>query len=220
MYSPFSPLHLLLFILSVVLLFAVIQLELINIAFERLELSSTSAFMLLATCLFGSPINLPLFRLKSAPNAAPPTGRYGLLRIPSLPYHGYTLITINVGGGLVPVAFSLYLLAQHSFSFDQVMLTVSAVSAVSYFVSRPMPGIGIGMPLLVAPLTAALSAMLINQPVSAPLAYIGGTLGVLIGADLLRLRDIARMAIPAASIGGAGTFDGIFLTGFVAVLLA
>jgi uncharacterized membrane protein len=42
----------------------------------------------------------------------------------------------------------------------------------------------------------------------------------LIGADLLRIRDIRRMGTPLAAIGGAGTFDGIFITGIVAVLLA
>jgi uncharacterized membrane protein len=43
---------------------------------------------------------------------------------------------------------------------------------------------------------------------------------VLLGADLARLGEIRRMGAPVASIGGAGTFDGIFLTGLVAVLLA
>jgi uncharacterized membrane protein len=58
------------------------------------------------------------------------------------------------------------------------------------------------------------------EPVNAaPLAFASGVLGVLIGADLLRLPDIRRMGIPIASIGGAGTFDGVFLTGIIAVLL-
>ena len=51
-------------------------------------------------------------------------------------------------------------------------------------------------------------------------AYVAGTTGVLIGADLLRINDIRQLGAPSASIGGAGTFDGIFLTGIVAVLLA
>jgi uncharacterized membrane protein len=45
-------------------------------------------------------------------------------------------------------------------------------------------------------------------------------MGVLIGADILRLKDIREMGPPYAAIGGAGTFDGVFLTGIVAVLLA
>ena len=51
------------------------------------------------------------------------------------------------------------------------------------------------------------------------LAYISGVMGVLIGADLMRLRDVLKMGAPMASIGGAGTFDGIFITGLIAVLL-
>src|SRR3569623_306647 len=43
---------------------------------------------------------------------------------------------------------------------------------------------------------------------------------VKIGADLLRLNVIRKMGVPVAAIGGAGTFDGIFITGIVAVLLA
>ena len=75
------------------------------------------------------------------------------------------------------------------------------------------------MPVLIAPLTAALIAVAINIEHSAPLAYISGTLGVLIGADLLRLKDVRQLGAPVASIGGAGTFDGIFMTGIVAALL-
>ena len=45
-------------------------------------------------------------------------------------------------------------------------------------------------------------------------------MGTLIGADLLHVRQVIRLAAPVASIGGAGTFDGVFLTGIIAVLLA
>jgi len=41
----------------------------------------------------------------------------------------------------------------------------------------------------------------------------------LIGADLLNLDKVAGLGAPIASIGGAGTFDGIFVTSIVAVLL-
>ena len=45
-------------------------------------------------------------------------------------------------------------------------------------------------------------------------------MGTLIGADLTNLDKVAGLGAPVASIGGAGTFDGIFLTGILAVLLA
>jgi uncharacterized membrane protein len=135
-------------------------------------------------------------------------------------FHGKTLIAVNVGGGLIPVAFSLYLLNHHPLAVGQVVVATALVAVVCYFASRPIPGLGIGMPIFVAPIAAALVAIVVNQSESAPLAYISGTLGVLIGADVLRLGNIRTMGVPIASIGGAGTFDGIFLTGIVAVLLA
>ena len=54
----------------------------------------------------------------------------------------------------------------------------------------------------------------------AGLAYAGGTLGTLLGADLANLRQVRRMGAPVVSIGGAGTFDGVFITGIIGVLLA
>jgi hypothetical protein len=39
-----------------------------------------------------------------------------------------------------------------------------------------------------------------------------GSLGTLIGADLLNLGVVRGVGTPVTSIGGAGTFDGIFLT--------
>jgi uncharacterized membrane protein len=83
-----------------------------------------------------------------------------------------------------------------------------------------LPGIGIGMPIFIAPISAAMVALFLSPEQSPVLAYISGTLGVLLGADLLRLKDIRSLGTPVASIGGAGTFDGIFITGIVAVLLA
>jgi uncharacterized membrane protein len=50
-------------------------------------------------------------------------------------------------------------------------------------------------------------------------AYVSGVLGTLIGADLSNLGVIPKLGAPIASIGGAGTFDGVFLSGIIAVLL-
>lgn len=47
-----------------------------------------------------------------------------------------------------------------------------------------------------------------------------GVLGPLIGADLLHLRDIEAAESGVVSIGGAGTFDGIVLSGIIAAYLA
>ncbi|MFO1433250.1 MAG: DUF1614 domain-containing protein [Candidatus Competibacteraceae bacterium] len=222
MHSRFSPLQLAIFTGILVGLLVMLQLNLFSIAFERLGLSRESAFTLLLTSLLGSAINLPLFTIRAqappAESLPPPLRRS--LHLPQAPFTGVTMIALNVGGCLIPVSFSIYLLRLHPLLPGDVILATALVSAVSYAASRPIQGLGVGMPILIAPLTAALAALLINPAERAPLAYISGTWGVLLGADLLRLKDVRHMGAPVASIGGAGTFDGIFITGIVAVLLA
>jgi len=218
---PFSVFHLVFFLLLLFILMIVVQLGLISIAFEKLGLSSQSAYLLLFTSLFGSMINLPLFSVESTPPRDPQSPvNFGLLRLPPIVFTGRTSIRMNVGGGLVPIIFSFYLFHNHPLQLWQIAVGICTIAALSYFVSRPIHGIGIGMPVFIAPIAAALIATLLAGKDSAPLAYISGTLGVLLGADILRLKNIKAMGLPMASIGGAGTFDGIFLTGFIAVLLA
>ena len=92
-------------------------------------------------------------------------------------------------------------------------------------VARPVKGLGIVTPALLPPLTAALAALILTYFFNSPhdiifiIAYVGGTLGTLLGADLLNLNKIRDLGAPVASIGGAGTFDGVFLSGLIAVLL-
>ena len=216
---PFSPLYLLLLILLFAFLLAFIQVGLLAIAFEKLGLSPNSGMLLLFSALFGSLINLPVARVSAEEPQTPPPVWIGLLRGPQLRFEGSTLIAVNVGGCIIPVFFSLYLLRHTPLPLLEVVTAVAIVGAISYYFSRPIPRLGIAMPVLIAPLTAALIAVAINVEHSAPLAYISGTLGVLIGADLLRLKDVRQLGAPVASIGGAGTFDGIFMTGIVAALL-
>jgi uncharacterized membrane protein len=205
------------FVLAVIVLY----LGVFTIALDKLGLSTHSAMLLLACTLIGSGINLPLFQITAeAPPDEEIQSLQGLLFGRPLPFTGKTIVAINVGGALIPISFSIYLASINPLAPMRVLLAIAIVAAVCYFASRPVRGLGIGMPVFVAPFTAALTALLIAPESSAPLAYICGTMGVLVGADLLRLNDIRKIGTPVASIGGAGTFDGIFLTGIVAVLLA
>jgi len=221
MRAPFAPLPLLLFVGLVVLLVSFVQVGALTLAFDKLGLSEEFGFLLLFASLFGSAINLPLFAVsaEAPPTDAVPVALSGMLRHTAREFRGHTLIAINVGGGLIPVLFSFYLIGRGGPPLPVVAAAIGIVALVSRLVSRPLPGVGIGMPAFVAPIAAALTALLLGPEHSAALAYISGTLGVLIGADLLRLSDIRRMGTPVAAIGGAGTFDGIFITGIVAVLL-
>lgn len=219
---PVNPLQLIVFVFILGLLLAFVQIGVLTVAFEKLGLSSQSAFLLLFCSLFGSALNLPMVKIaaerpppESIPEELRPLMEQALRR-----FDGTTVIAVNVGGALIPVLFSYYLLQHHPIPLLDVLVAVAIVAIISRLASRPVPGLGIGMPIFVGPVAAALTALGLSPDHSAPLAYICGTLGVLIGADLTRFGDIRKMGVPVASIGGAGTFDGIFITGIVAVLLA
>ncbi|MBI1194788.1 MAG: DUF1614 domain-containing protein [Gammaproteobacteria bacterium] len=205
-----------------IFLVVMVQVGAISIAFEKLGLSPSGGVVLLLGSLLGSGINIPLYLHERKSNVSHVDQPLPILPwgLPRRLFPGKTLVAVNVGGCLIPGGLSLYLLSAQSLNPVAVVLSLVAVTAVCYLLSRPIPGIGFGMPMFVAPLFAALIAILLEPANSAPLAYIGGTLGVIIGADLLHLRDLDRIEAQVASIGGAGTFDGIFFTGIIAALLA
>lgn len=210
-----------LFVLALALLLVVVHVGVISVTFSKLGLTRESAFALLFLSLFGSVVNIPLFTVRSnVPTQLRGSYIPAYLREHLKRLDGRTLIAVNVGGCLIPLLFSVYLFATQPLQLHEVAAGIALVSLVSYLYSFPVKGTGIGMPMLIAPLAAAFVAILINSQLSAPLAYISGTMGVLIGADLLNFRHISRMGAMVASIGGAGTFDGIFMTGILAVLLA
>jgi uncharacterized membrane protein len=217
------PLYLLLFLVIGVFLATVIQLQLLSIAFQKLGLSPHGALLLMLGTLLGSSINIPVARVTTTADfpPGPSLPRRGRLWPPAdLTQTGQTIIAVNLGGCLIPVGTVLYLVFRHLVNPLDLLLALLVVTTASYLFSRPVPGIGIAMPVLLAPLVTVATALMLAPGNAAPLAFSSGVLGVLLGADILHLREIRQMGIRIASIGGAGTFDGVFLTGIIAVLLA
>jgi uncharacterized membrane protein len=218
------PRYLLLLLFLVVFLVTIIQLEVLSIAFQKLGLSPRGALLLVLGALFGSIINIPVTTIdRTAPPRPPPDiPRWGRLWQPgaSPDGTGKMILAVNVGGCIIPLGMCLYLLVRQLVNPLDLLPALLIVSAVSYVFSRPISGIGIGMPVFIAPLVAVITALLLEPANAAPLAFSSGVLGVLLGADVLHLADIRTMGVRIASIGGAGTFDGVFLTGIIAVLLA
>ena len=131
---------------------------------------------------------------------------------------------MNVGGCLIPVGLVLYEIIQLA-AFNPPALVAAAAgcvvnSLVCYIIARPVTGIGIVMPGVVSPIIAAGTALLLAPDAPAPVAFAIGVIGPLVGADLMHLKDIEANEIGVVSIGGAGTFDGIVLSGIVAAYLA
>ena len=212
-----------LLILFFLFLFLVIMVEvgILGYAYQTIGINQRYIFLLLLTCFWGSYINIPIYQLP--PEIIRSGGQvtfFGIpYVIPTLTRWPGTLIAVNVGGAVIPTMLSIYLIYKNQL-FSTALIGVAVVSIVVHWLAHPVPGVGIAVPVLVPLVAATLVAMLLSTKYAPALAYISGTLGTLIGADLLNLAKIQGLGAPIASIGGAGTFDGIFTTGILAVLLA
>jgi uncharacterized membrane protein len=175
----------------------------------------------LLASLVGSYLNIPVAELPAQEILSGQVINYFGMRyvVPVVTDWPTTVIAINVGGALIPGLVSLYLLAR-SGQWSGGFLATIGVAAICHLVARPVPGLGIAVPVFVPVMATAVIAVLLSRSHAALLAYVGGSLGTLVGADLLNLDKVQGLGAPVASIGGAGTFDGIFVTGILAVLIA
>ncbi|GAB6274098.1 MAG: DUF1614 domain-containing protein [Peptococcaceae bacterium] len=199
------------------LLFLLIFLNVATLSFTHLGLSPNGAILFLTASVLGSMINIPLSRrqVTISPRRRLPFPLYFFYYPPAV--HKQT-IYFNVGGAGLPVIFSIYLLFTRS-PFLPAFFGIIVVAIVAKLIARPVQGVGIVMPAFIPPIAAAAVALILASSQAAPVAYVAGTLGTLIGADLLNWRKIQSLGAHAVSIGGAGIFDGIFLVGIVAAFL-
>ena len=220
-YLPLAPPFFFILVGLFVALLVLIQIGVLRYAYMRLGISSGAALLLLFGSLIGSYFNIPVAYLPEQRVLGQHEIDFFGMRyvVPYVAQWPGTLIAVNVGGAVIPTIMSLYLLARNRL-WAKAAIATAAVAAVCYWLSQPLPGLGIAEPVFVPAVTTAIVALLLSREQAAPLAYIGGSLGTLIGADLLNLGNIRGLGAPVASIGGAGTFDGIFLHGIVAVLIA
>lgn len=196
-------------------------------ALARLGLSPEVSIAAAAAIFLGGMVNIPVRKIP----------REEVVEIPAISLFGagrllrrrvrretHTVIAVNVGGCLVPLGlagYELWRLAGMGWGVLGLALVAAAVNtAVCWKVARPIPRVGIAMPALVPALVAALTALLLLPEMAPPVAFVAGVLGPLLGADLLHFDDVKEIATGMASIGGAGTFDGIVVSGLVATLLA
>ena len=219
-YLPLAPEFFAILVLAFIITAVAIQFRLLRYAYMQLGVSSRAAVLLLLGSLIGSYVNIPLVEI---PNQGPTVSQvvefFGMrYYLPVASGASTTIIAVNVGGAVIPIFMSLYLLAHYHLWLKGAIAT-AVLAALCYYLAAPVPGVGIAVPLFVPAIASAIVAFVLDRGYVAPLAYIAGSLGTLIGADLMNLDKIAGLGAPVASIGGAGTFDGIFLTSVLAVLL-
>jgi uncharacterized membrane protein len=203
-------------------LIILIQLRILRYAYMRLGVGPGAALLLLFGSLIGSYFNVPITVLPGPPpiSSGQIVDFFGMRYVvPVLVASPGTVLAVNVGGAVIPALMSAYLVIRYQLWFKAALAT-AAIAIVIHSMATPVPGIGIAVPVFVPVVATAILAFILSRENAAPLAYIGGSMGTLIGADLLNLDKIGGLGAPIASIGGAGTFDGIFLTGILAVLLA
>jgi len=218
MASPF----LIALVAVLVALAVLLQFGVLTYTFGRLGLDPATVSLVLLATFLGSAVNLPLFRMRSGRMLVESRMvRFLGVRyvVPAVWVPQHTVVAVNVGGAVVPVAVSLYLFAHGGLGLA-ALLAIGVVTAVVHLLARPVAGVGVVVPGLLPPLVAATAALVLAGGAAPPVAYVAGVLGTLIGADLLNLHRVSRMGAPVVSIGGAGTFDGILLSGVIAVLIA
>ena len=220
-YLPLTPLLFSILVFLFIGLIILVQLRILRYAYMKLGLSPGGALVLLFGSLIGSYFNIPITFL---PGPLVRSGQivdfFGMQYVvPLVSSWPGTVLAVNVGGAVIPTIMSTYLVIRYQLWLKSA-IAIAAIAFIIHSMATPVHGIGIAVPVFAPVVTTAILAFILSREYAAPLAYIGGSMGTLIGADLLNLDKIAGLGAPVASIGGAGTFDGIFLTGILAVLLA
>ncbi len=200
------------------LLFIIGATEALSIVFE---MPTEDALLIFFMIVIGSLINIPVAE-KEGRIVEKRYSFFGLVY--AIREREKIIIAVNVGGCLIPALLALRLL--FSIPLNAFLLAFILTTIITYISAKPVAYVGIAVPMFIPPLIAALSAYLSAEifnlsPIIIPkLAFSSGVLGSLFGADILHLKDIEKIGGGVASIGGAGTFDGIFLTGIFSVIFA
>lgn len=215
---PFSLFLLVFLALLLPVLFFLLPLRLFQVALRRLGISPAVAAAVFWASLLGGLINVPVARVAGPGEGfslLPPAAAWALLVQPAAAEG--MILAVNIGGAVIPVLICLYL-AGRAPLFRTLLLAVF-MTWLCHRVARPVPGVGITIPALLPPAAAIIGAFILSPRNRAPVAYISGVVGVLVGADLLHLPGLPYYE-GVMSIGGAGVFDGIFLVGVLAALFA
>jgi len=214
-----------LLLIALLVALALIFVGVVSVAFREIGFTPFTILLILVGSFLGSTINIPILKLKTTVPVIKEeyVNWFGMnYRIPKVEYgQAVTLVAINVGGALIPTAVSAYLLIRAPLSTVLLSIVgIAAVALVTHLIARPVKGVGIVTPAFIPPIAAAAAALILSPEQPQTVAYVAGVVGTLIGADLSNLHIIKKLGAPVASIGGAGTFDGVFLAGILAVLLA
>jgi uncharacterized membrane protein len=217
----------LLLILLLIFLLPLMFMDVMFVALGKLGIDPALAPLIIFVMLLGSFINIPIVRKPIIkPVLRYPPNIWWLERYwPNLQQlTTERIIAINVGGFVIPMLLVLYEITLIWGQQPGLLLPMAAAVLLNillcYLLAQPVPQVGVTLPVFIPGIVAALSALLLAPDMAAPVAFCAGVLGPVVGADLLNLKLVSKTQVGMASIGGAGTFDGIVISGLLAVLLS
>jgi len=221
-YFPLSlPLWVFFFLTAMFFVF-MLFLQALQYGFARLGFTSGEVLLIILGALLGGAVNIPVKRyVTEVRETLVVPWFFGMsYRVPVTRHKQQTVLAVNFGGCIVPVVVSMILIAKFYEALPSIILATAIATLVVNRLARVIRGVGIVVPFFIPPAVSAMSAVLLSpQGFTPAVAYVSGALGTLIGADLLNIHKIKSMGTPVASIGGAGTWDGIFLSSLVASIL-
>jgi len=165
----------------IALLVAVFEIGAIQYAYEKIGIHRRYVFGLLLLTLLGSYVNIPIAKLPAEQVLSNEAVHFFGMRyvIPFVEEGSRAVVAINLGGAVIPVLVSVYLVLKDGM-FGRTLLAIAVVTVVVRWVAKPIRGVGIAVPIFVPPLVAAAAALLLWPDRAPALAYTGGTLGTLI----------------------------------------
>ncbi len=193
-YLPLAPLFFFALVVIFGLLLAALQIGILGYAYEKMGISGGWVTGLLLASLIGSYINIPVAELPGKQS----TGQqeftvFGMhYVVPVVQDRPDTILAVNVGGAIIPTLLSLYLMWKNEIFLRGTLGLLIVAIAVNHL-AQPIAGKGIAVPIIVPPLLAALVGTLLSRRAAAPVAYVAGSLGTLLGADLMNLHVLSEL---------------------------
>ncbi len=203
---------LIVFLLLIPFFVAFLFLYLAKIGLSFLAFSPVVVVLIIFLIIIGSFFNIPF-------------GKRNMVQVTESRFFGLTKrvvwrpqgVSINVGGALIPLLITGYFLSQ--IPFEPLIVVTLVVAFFSFLGARFVKERGVFIPMILPILFSAFFSILLAPDYAVEMAFSGGVLGVLLGADILYLPWILRKNSGVMSIGGAGIFDGIFLVGLFSAII-
>ena len=147
---------------------------------------------------------------------------FGLVADIPLIVSNEALLNINLGGALIPIIISGSLIYKKKLDWKKYILGIAIIAASSFYLTRYEPNLGIvaEFPQYLIPSGIAIAlGFILERDIERkiPFAYVSSVIGVLIGADLVRIPMLVNEGV-LGSIGGAGAMDLVYLSGLIAAI--